>query len=597
MKSLIDLWQELADDLGSFCCVSTALDAKTVQSRTKNEGSSFLTITLPSFSRGLEKALARGSVVPQDFPGFAWRSGLPLFLGGFLERIFVRKTGVLRDVPCVDSIFAVRQLSLFYSKMLLPCSVERDRAAIHQYIACEQDVREYDSNRTAGLYEEFRRMSLVMFGDVMATMDRDIHSGQTVPRHGPGATADKLRGNAKFDQHVWTERLESIFPYGENAIPNWRYNLRLERLDILEPGAEIPVKVITVPKTLKTPRIIAVEPTCMQYMQQAISERLTNYLEHSHVRDRIGFSDQGPNQALAAEGSSSELLATLDLSEASDRVSNQLVRSLVHHFPSLGEGLDATRSRKADVPGYGVKRLAKFASMGSALCFPIEAMVFLNIVAIGISRQLKTRFTGRNVNSYLRGVRVYGDDIICPVEYASSVITALEDFGLRVNRDKSFWTGKFRESCGKDYYDGCDVSVVKCRRTIPTGRSDVSELISLVSLRNNLYKRGLWKTAFYLDTVIEPLLRHYPYVCETSPVLGKHSFLGYETQRVSADTQSPQVRGYTVRTRIPASPMSGEATLLKWFLKRGSDPFALDHQERAGRPESVGIRLRWANST
>lgn len=597
MKSLIRLWQVLAEDLGEFCCVSTTADYKKLRSRTENEGSSFLTITLPSFSKGLEKALSRGKVDPQDFPGFAWRSGLPLFLGGFLDRIFVRDTGVLRDVPCVDSIFAVRQLSLFYSKMLLPCSEARERAAMRQYIACEEEVRESDRNRSLGLYEEFRRMSLVLFGDVMAKVDSDVYHNHVVPKHGPGATADQLRGNAKFDQVAWTRRLESIFPYGENAIPNWRYYYRLERLDLHEPGAEIPVRVISVPKTLKTPRIIAIEPTCMQYMQQAVSERLTEYLERSHVRDQIGFTDQGPNQALAREGSSSELLATLDLSEASDRVSNQLVRTLVHHFPSLREAVDATRSRKADVPGYGVVRLAKYASMGSALCFPVEAMVFLAIVSIGISRQLNTRFTGRNVRSLLRGVRVYGDDIIVPTHFAESAISALEDFGLRVNRDKSHWTGKFRESCGGDYYDGVDVSVVKCRRELPTERKHVSELVSLVSLRNNLYKRGMWKTAFYLDSLVVPLLRHYPYVCETSPVLGRHSFLGYETQRISASTHQPQVMGYVVKSRIPDSPMSGEAALLKWFLKRGSDPLQLDHQERAGRPVSVSIRRRWANST
>lgn len=597
MKSLTRLWQVLAEDLGQFCCVSTAADYKKLCSRTENEGSSFLTITLPSFSKGLEKALSRGKVDPTDFPGFAWRAGLPLFLGGFLDRIFVRKTGVLRAEPCVDSIFAVRQLSLFYSKILLPCSPERERGAIAQFVTCEKDVRENDNSRSPALYEEFRRMSLALFGDVMSKVDSDIYYGRTVPKHGPGATADKLRGNAKFDLATWTSRLESVFPYGDNAIPNWRYYYRLERLDILEPGAEIPVKVISVPKTLKTPRIIAVEPTCMQYMQQAISERLTKYLEHSHVRDSIGFTDQGPNKALACEGSLNGLLATLDLSEASDRVSNQLVRCLVQHFPSLREGIDATRSRKADVPGHGVKRLAKFASMGSALCFPIEAMVFLTIVAIGVNRQLNTQFTKSGISRILRGVRVYGDDIIVPVEHAESVILALEDFGLRVNKDKSFWTGKFRESCGGDYYAGTDVSVVKCRRLIPTRRKQAPELVSLVSLRNNLYKRGLWQTAFYLDTLIAPLLRDYPYVCETSPVLGRHSFLGYETQRVRASTHQPQVRGYVVKARIPDSPMSGEASLLKWFLKRGDDPLQLDHQEHAGRPVSVSIRRRWANST
>jgi len=596
VKSLMNLWQRLLSDLGSQCRVSTNLDLKKAERRFEHEGLSFLTITLPSFSRGLQKALERGSVDRLDFQGFAFKSGLPLFLGGFLDRVFDRGTGRLLDVPDVDSIFAIRQLTLFFSKMLLPCSDERVEAAMSKYIECEQDVRENDMSRSAALYEEFRRMSLRLLGDVLSRVDRDIYEGSIVPKHGPGATADKLRGNAKFDQRSWTSRLERVFPYGDYALPNWRYYYRLDDVDILEPGSELPVRVVPVPKTLKTPRIIAIEPTCMQYMQQAISERIVRYLEGSSLRDMIGFTDQAPNQRMAREGSLSGDLATLDLSEASDRVSNQLVRVLCQHFPHLSDGVDATRSRKADVPGHGVIRLAKYASMGSALCFPIEAMVFLTIVFIGIQRSLNRQLTSRDFESFAGRVRVYGDDIIVPVESVSSVISALEDFGLLVNRDKSFWTGKFRESCGKDYYAGDDVSVVKCRRVLPTARKHVPELVSLVSLRNQLYERGLWKTAFYIDELVLSLLRRFPYVEGTSPALGRVSFLGSDSERLDPSLHRAQVRAWSVHSRIPESVLSGEGALLKWFLKRGSEPFERDHLERAGRPESVLIRLGWANS-
>jgi len=131
--------------------------------------------------------------------------------------------------------------------------------------------------------------------------------------------------------------------------------------------------VIAVPKTMKTPRIIAVEPTAMQYMQQAISDNLVSNLEGRHFPYKwmIGFERQEPNQQMAKEGSLHGELATLDLSEASDRVSNQHVRRLTKGFPRVTEGIQACRSRKADVPGHGVIRLAKFASMGSALTFPL----------------------------------------------------------------------------------------------------------------------------------------------------------------------------------------------------------------------------------
>nr|QDH89758.1 MAG: RNA-dependent RNA polymerase [Leviviridae sp.] len=97
-------------------------------------------------------------------------------------------------------------------------------------------------------------------------------------------------------------------------------------------------------------------------MQQGI---LRSFLEHFYEDDFlskvIGFDDQVPNQELARLGSLDQRTATLDMSDASDRVSNQLVRGLVRRWPSLSEAIDATRSRKAVLPGSGeVIRLAKF---------------------------------------------------------------------------------------------------------------------------------------------------------------------------------------------------------------------------------------------
>jgi len=333
----------------------------------------------------------------------------------------------------------------------------------------------------------------------------------------------------------------------------------------------------------------------MQYMQQAVAEILVSTIESTPwIRSLIGFDDQIPNQEMAKIGSLSGKLATLDLSEASDRVSNQLVLAMMQDHPHLSEGVQACRSRKADVPGHGVQRLAKFASMGSALCFPIEAMVFLTTIFMGIERGLSRRLTRKDIKSYLGKVRVYGDDIIVPTDTVHLVVSSLETFGFKVNTGKSFWTGKFRESCGKEYYDGRDVSITKVRRVFPARRGDVREMISLVSLRNQLYFAGLWNTSAYLDKVIGDLLPFYPVVDTTSPVLGRHSFLGYNYSKVCAERHSPLVKGYVVKSVAPHSPVSGEGALLKWFLKRGDEPFAdRDHLERQGRSDAVNIKLGW----
>jgi len=599
LKSLTELWNCLSSELGMVCQTSTTRDQETVKRRFEHEGDSFLTITLANFGQDLQKALDQGFVGHDQFPGFNRAGGLPRFLGGFLDRVFDRKSGRLVDEPCVDAIFAIRQLTLLYGKILLPCSDARNKKAIQGFLDCESDIRRSDRTISHELLQEFKRISLLLFGDVMCEVDRAIYDGEIKPRHGPGATADGLRGNAKFDLAEWTHRLEDVFPYGDNAIPNWRFNYRLDPVDIREPGRERPVKVTLVPKTLKTPRIIAIEPTCMQFMQQAIMEKIVKCLETDQtVAGMVGFQDQTPNQRMAKDGSMDGGLATIDLSEASDRVSNQHVRLMVSSFPWLAKGLDSTRSRKADVPGKGVHRLAKFASMGSALCFPIEAMVFTTVVIMGIQQSQRRQFTRKDIKSYSGKVRVYGDDIIVPVNSLDHVVGMLESFGLKVNYNKTFGTGRFRESCGRDYYAGTDVTPVRIRHVFPSRRKHVTEVVAAVSLRNRLYEAGLWKTAFWMDRWIDPLLAgRYPYVHPESPVLGKVSFLGYDSQRLSPNTHQPQVKGWTVFSVIPDSKVSGEGALLKWFLKRGDEPFAdRDHLERAGRPKSVDIRLGWANS-
>jgi len=511
--------------------------------------------------------------------------------------VFDRTSGVLLVDPDIDAILAVRQLTLIFSKILLPCSDAREKEAMSDYIQCEKEVKVASSNLDSLDYREFERMSQLLFRDLFIGVDREINNLELIPKHGPGATADKLRGNGKFENRTWTDRLEEFFPSGDYLFPNARYfNEHYDDVHHLEPGSEIPVKVISVPKTQKTPRIIAIEPTCMQYAQQALLDGFNRGISQSYLRNLIGTDSQEPNQLLARSGSLSGSLATLDLSEASDRVSNQLVRALFARHPLLQGAVEACRSRRADVPGHGVIRLSKFASMGSALTFPIEAMVFLTLVFLGIEKELSTRFTRlSDIIRFSGSVRVYGDDIITPVDSVHSVVHTLEHFGARVGMAKSFWIGRFRESCGKEYYSGYDVSVVKVRRILPSTRKHVPEVISTVSLRNQLYKAGHWRAVKWLDHQLVGILKYFPYVDDSSSVLGRYSFLGYDTERVCENLHRPLVKGYVVSSRLPSDPLDGSGALLKCLLKRGNEPVAdSKHLERAGRPRRVDIKPRWA---
>jgi hypothetical protein len=620
----------LLEELGSRCGVSTTRDLKTIARRVEGEGESFLTITLPQFCKDLEKGLEQGWVSDDMWIGFRrTHAGLPLFLGGFLRLIFNSTDGRLLANASAESVYAVRQTCLFFSKIELECTEKRVTQAFRTFVQTESEVRDADLNWSTDSRDRFDRVSRLLWSNLFSRVDNQIYASGVLPKHGPGKTADRLDGNAKYRQNLWPTRLERVFPAREVLIPN-EHPMHLPVLDAvtdLSPGEELPVKVISVPKTLKTPRMIAIEPTAMQYMQQGILEVLNAEIRNDDFARNLVCSDsQLPNRELAKMGSFDGSLATLDLSEASDRVSNQHVRRLLRNHRLLFEGVDATRSRKAAVRGKTI-RLAKFASMGSALCFPMEALVFCTVVFMGIERCAAEtgswphlvpgddldaawgrarHLTKKDVESLLGRVRVYGDDIIVPTEYAATVIEELESFGFKVNRHKSFlnYRSRFRESCGAEYFRGVDVSVVRCRKVLPKSRQDVPQLVSSVELRNHLFHRGLLRSTEWMDSRIERLIP-FPFVEwawsdkaqaheSTSPLLGRHGYGPCQAERHDPLLHRPLVKGAVVVSKPPISRLDGSGALLKFFLKRGDKPFEKDHLERTGRPDSARIKIRWA---
>jgi hypothetical protein len=251
--------------------------------------------------------------------------------------------------------------------------------------------------------------------------------------------------------------------------------------------------------------------------------------------------------------------------------------------------------------------------MGSALCFPFEALVFTTLVFLGIQEGLKRPLSHSDISSFMGAVRVYGDDIIVPKDFVLHVTEVLQLFGYKVNSGKSFWTGKFRESCGKEYYDGHDVSVTRVRTMFPSSRGHVEEIIRTVALRNHLYKAGLWSTTQYLDTILEGLIP-LPYVQDTSPLLGRYSFVDFDQPtKEDPNLHRPLVKGVQVVAKIPKSHLQDYGALAKCltlmelrdgeilFEFRPSDSHEegplpgsfIDHLERAGRPRIVDIKTRW----
>jgi hypothetical protein len=212
--------------------------------------------------------------------------------------------------------------------------------------------------------------------------------------------------------------------------------VKVEDMDVV-PGN----RIAFVPKTAVTHRTIAIEPLVNVYAQLGIGRLMRRKLWQKCGLD---LDDQIPNQEMAKRGSIDGSLATIDLSSASDTVAREVVRFLLPH--EWFERLDLVRSKVGYLDGKWL-RYEKFSSMGNGCTFELETLIFWGL-SIACVRSL-----GLDTSC----VRVYGDDIIVPSSAYDFLVEVLSFCGFTTNSSKSFREGPFRESCGKDFYDGLEV--------------------------------------------------------------------------------------------------------------------------------------------
>lgn len=503
MKKPTELLGEVLRNEGLYTRLAVERDLRVIEDRFEHEGMSFLTITLPVLCDALERGLSTGRISPIFFPGFkVWKRGgrLPGLLRGFFMRVF-DSDGWLLSCPCIDSIRAIRQVTRLFKKVELPCSSARIKRAFERYMKNDQSVfRASDWSPTD--VELLRSISGYLWSD-LEVVSGTFYCNPGV--FGSGATAEKYALNERLSIREWPRRAERSFPSSYHTSHSEDDTESFNRLSFIEECDEQPVRVVQVPKTLKTPRIISVEPSYMMLMQQSIAKSLMDYLESDRFPyNSIRFRDQSWNREMARVGSLDGSLATIDLSDASDLVGNDLVKYIFGVCPTFLEFIQDCRSQRAQLPCGTILPLRKFASQGSALCFPIESMCFFTLATLALVKESGKRLSTTLLRKITAKISVYGDDIIVPAETAPVVIKTLEDFGLRVNNDKSFVTGFFRESCGGDYYRGVDVTPTYCRKWDDTGNTkDPSVISAYVSLSNQLYWKGLWHVSQYIRTDLE----------------------------------------------------------------------------------------------
>jgi len=568
-QDLLTVCYNILMDITAKCfqpLASMTRDFMQIKKRVTYEGLSFLTITLPDFGKDFERCLDCGQVTSLHFHGWKkWRS-LPAFLQGLTKLIFDAGTGRLLDTPDIAAIEGIRQIAYSFKKLSLPCTPERESMALSGFKEVERFLSRTMLPRDSNL---FTKITDLLWGNIFAG---SFDPYEYIPKHGPGQTAEYISGNRKYTHRTWYERLEPFFPADIHLMSCVTQLFDdtdgIECVQFVREEDELPVRVVSVPKTLKGPRIIAIEPVCMQYAQQALASFIIKKLETSRITaGHINFTDQTVNQKLAISASSDRKSATLDLSEASDRVPLSLASAMFNCNPDLRDAILACRSRAAQLPSGEIIHLKKFASMGSALCFPIESMYFYTVILVALFRKHKLPVTLRNLYRLSRGVYIYGDDIVIPVNEVDVVSETLAEYYCKVNTTKSFWTGKFRESCGMDAYDGECVTPTYLRQLQPTDKGNTSALISWIATSNLFYKRGYWKTADYMKNIVESFLGSLPVIEESSPGVGWFSYQnGFQFDRWSRTLHRFEVSTYIVSPVYQNDPLSSWSALLKFFL-------------------------------
>jgi hypothetical protein len=241
-------------------------------------------------------------------------------------------------------------------------------------------------------------------------------------------------------------------------------------------------------------------------------------------------------------------------------------------------------------------------------------MVFYTLCILNGLQKRNLQPTPRNIKSVAKSVYVYGDDLIVPSDEVLFLSNTLGLFGLKVNAKKTFDTGKFRESCGMDAYDGTDVTPVYFRRMFPGKKQHVPEFVSAVSFANQLYLKGWWTTAKRVRDSIELLVGPMPHVQETSPCLGWISASrSYSVQSWDRELQAPIVKGFVLQTRKEDDRLFGYPALMKYFLRvvESEDDYLFssqddwrdvlyapmissEHLDRVVRSGGARINRRWA---
>lgn len=352
-------------------------------------------------------------------------------------------------------------------------------AAMKAFIAAEQKCSStnasYFSSKVIETSDAVNQVLLfgmrkigTILGEVPIVADLPIKfgPGATYTCKGVTGSLQKLTGTLDVTPQAVDAALELLC-----SAPGWLHYHSVTPNNISEVKSLLTVipgdRLAFVPKTAITDRPIAIGPTINGLLQKGYG---------SCIRKRLKRNGLHLNRApekhikLAQRASKDASLATVDLTAASDNISFAVVMDLLPN--DWFQALSDVRSEKYQIDDIWYD-YHKFSAMGNGYTFELESLIFFAL-ASAVCNVMGEPTTD---------VSVFGDDIILPTKCYSLLCEVLEHCGFEINKQKSFSTGYFRESCGGDYFNGIDTRGFYIK--------DKLTLSLFVRFYNHLFRSGL----------------------------------------------------------------------------------------------------------
>ncbi len=395
----------------------------------------------------------------------------------------------------------------FYKKFVETTSPNADALAVEKFLRINLSCEGY-------VIPQERLLDELLIGELRKQLDdflypkgvplvSGLNSILTESRTGPGASIGARGGD--YYSKMWSSPLtctsDGLYKAYSSYISHSPLMRDAENYRISAYGEHDVVlgnHLSCVPKTSQISRVICTEPSLNMFFQLGLGNLIEKRLK-SYFRIDLA-SQQSLNRDLARIGSANdgvegaEQFCTIDLESASDSIGLSMLRSVL---PRTFFGyLELLRSKETRLPDGRRIPLHMVSTMGNGFTFPLQTMLFgCAVFAAYKIAGVKIR---KSSSQELGNFGVNGDDIIVDRRAHSFVIRLLTLMGFIVNKEKSFFEGPFRESCGGDFFQGHPVRGIYVK--------DISEQTARYALINRINE---WSalTGIYLPLTCSYLLK------------------------------------------------------------------------------------------